>query len=191
MLKRIIISGAGGQGIILLGKLIARTALGKVKHITFFPAYGAEVRGGASYCEVIISSTEISSPCAEQADIIILMNQNGASDFIRRLARGGMVLINSSLCKVTSPPGITTIRIPASKLAEQTGSLRSANLIMLGALQQHNPLFNNADFDNAITEAFAGTKPELLDINLKAFYTGLHYPDPVADELAPKCAGQR
>ena len=63
MIERVIIAGSGGQGIMLLGKVIAQAALSKGYQVSWFPTYGAEVRGGAAYCMVIISSEDIPSPC--------------------------------------------------------------------------------------------------------------------------------
>ncbi len=170
MLERVIIAGAGGQGVILLGKLIARMAVGKVPHVTFFPAYGAEVRGGTAHCEVILSSREIASPCAEQADILILMNQHGAQEMVHRLAPGGLALVNSSLCRVAVRPGQTLADLPASNLADQAGSPRSANLVMLGALLRRKSWFTDREVEQAIRDSFAGA---VLDVNLRALQAGL------------------
>ncbi len=176
MLERIIIAGAGGQGVILLGKLVARMAVGKVPHATFFPAYGAEVRGGVAHCEVILSSREIASPCAEQADVIVLMNQHGAQEMLQRLAPDGLALVNSSLCRVSARPGQTLVNLPASTLADQTGSPRSANMIMLGALLRRKPLFPVKDVEQAVRANFSGAgQAGLLAINLRALQAGLTY----------------
>ena len=75
MLERVLIAGSGGQGVVLIGRIVATVALPRVPHITFFPSYGAEVRGGTSHCQVVLSSDEISSPLSERFDSLILMNQ--------------------------------------------------------------------------------------------------------------------
>ena len=169
MLERIIIAGAGGQGVILLGKLIAHMATAKTPHVTFFPAYGTEVRGGSAHCEVIVSSNEIASPCAEQADILILMNQHGAQEMVNRLTSDGLALVNSSLCQVTVRPGQTMISLPATAMADQAGSIRSANLVMLGALLRHKPWFTVAEAEQIIGDWFSGPA---MDVNLRALQAG-------------------
>ncbi|MCG2661765.1 MAG: 2-oxoacid:acceptor oxidoreductase family protein, partial [Kiritimatiellae bacterium] len=68
MHERILIAGSGGQGVVSLGKLLARLAAETIQHVTFFPAYGAEVRGGTSNCQVILSANEIAAPIAEMFD---------------------------------------------------------------------------------------------------------------------------
>ncbi len=176
MLEHIIIAGAGGQGVILLGKLIARAALAKIPYITFFPAYGAEVRGGASYCEVIFADQEIASPCAERAENLILMNQLGAEEVLSKLTPNGLVLTNSCLCKITPLPGQTLAEIPASLLADQAGNPRVANLIMLGALLRRKPLFAYSDLEKVICENFAGPKhADMLKVNLQALRMGMEH----------------
>ena len=169
MLERIIIAGAGGQGIILLGKLIARIAALKTPYVTFFPAYGVEVRGGSAHCEVIFSSREIASPCAEQTDTLILMNQHGAQEMVNRLTSDGLALVNSSLCQVTVRPGQTMISLPATAMADQAGSIRSANLVMLGALLRHKPWFTVAEAEQIIGDWFSGP---VKDVNLRALQAG-------------------
>ena len=75
MVEKIIIAGSGGQGIMLLGKVTAQAGLRKGYHVSWFPTYGAEVRGGAAHCMVIISSDEIPSPYINKADTLIIMNE--------------------------------------------------------------------------------------------------------------------
>ncbi|MCA1808116.1 MAG: 2-oxoacid:acceptor oxidoreductase family protein [Kiritimatiellia bacterium] len=172
MLERIIIAGAGGQGSVLLGKLMALTAMDIFPHITFFPAYGAEVRGGASHCQVVMSSTEIASPCAEQADALILMNQHDAAGFVAQLAPKGLAVVNSSLCHIRQVPrGRRLVSIPASAMADQLGSPRSANIVMLGALLRHKPLFSMAAAEQTIRKLPSGA-PGMLEINLRALQAG-------------------
>ena len=68
MLERVIFSGTGGQGLMFIGKLFAKMMLGHVEHLTFFPSYGSEVRGGTAHCQVVLSSSEIASPIVDEAD---------------------------------------------------------------------------------------------------------------------------
>ena len=97
MTEKIIISGFGGQGIMFLGKLLALAATRQGMFVTFLPAYGAEVRGGASYCSVIISDKEIASPCVEKADTLIAMNAPSLEKFSSWTREGADVFANSSM----------------------------------------------------------------------------------------------
>jgi 2-oxoglutarate ferredoxin oxidoreductase subunit gamma len=105
--EKIIIAGSGGQGIMLLGKVLAEAAMREKKNVTFLPAYGAEVRGGTAYCMVIISDEEIGSTYIEKADCLIAMNAPSLERFKGRVMacwslivpwRQGMRLQNLPYC---------------------------------------------------------------------------------------------
>lgn len=169
-LERILIAGAGGQGIIYIGKLLASSAVKSIPCVTFFPAYGIEVRGGASHCQVILSDEEISSPVAERFDSIILMNQESTDRFLPLLAENGLAVFNSSLCRV--PDKGRTVRVPATEEAMRLGVPRSANLIMLGALLAHKSLIKPETVEARLRLDMAGA----VDANLAAFRAGFSAP---------------
>lgn len=171
MLERVLIAGSGGQGIVFLGKLLAHLAVDTLPHVTFFPCYGAEVRGGTSNCQIILSSQTIASPLAEVFDSLLLMNQQSADRFFPLLADRGIALINRSLCDI---PGTSrVIRIPATELADQLGNVRAANLVMLGAWLKHKPLISPAVVEKVIAHHIPDISPDLIAINIKAFQAGL------------------
>ena len=70
-MNKLIISGYGGQGMLLCGQLLAYAFMKEGKYITWFPTYGAEVRGGAAYCSVVISEKAFGSPVVHKADIVV------------------------------------------------------------------------------------------------------------------------
>lgn len=183
MLERILIAGSGGQGIVLLGKLLARLAVESVPHITFFPSYGAEVRGGTSNCQVILSSDEIASPLAEQFDSLLVMNEQSATRFLPGLAPAGLGVINASLCRL--PRDKRFMLVHATEIADQLGNARAANFVMLGAWLSRKPLVPREAVENIIRESFAGAKPTIIELNIKALHSGLKQPGgPKADRLS-------
>lgn len=171
MLERILIAGSGGQGILFAGKLLAQAALESVPFITFFPAYGAEVRGGTSHCQVILSSDEIGSPIAEQFDAMLVMNQQSADRFLAQLDEGGIAVVNQSLCRVRKDPRLVCVR--ATEIADKLGNPQSTNLVMLGALLAHKPLVSPRAVERQLAAVSSGRKQALLEVNLKAFASGL------------------
>ncbi|MBI2442247.1 MAG: 2-oxoacid:acceptor oxidoreductase family protein [Lentisphaerae bacterium] len=171
MHERILIAGSGGQGIVSLGKLLAGLAAETIPHVTFFPAYGAEVRGGTSNCQVILSANEIAAPIAEIFDSILVMNQQSAERFLKALDQDGLAIINQSLCNVPAPE--RHLLIPATEIADRLGSIKAANLVMLGAWLAHKPLIAPTAVENAIASHFHGAAPALATINIKAFRAGL------------------
>jgi 2-oxoglutarate ferredoxin oxidoreductase subunit gamma len=170
ILHRILIAGAGGQGLVFLGKVLANAALETFPHITFFPSYGAEVRGGTSNCQVILSDTEIPSPLVNRFDVLILMNQDSADKFLPALAPRGLALINTSMARVE--PGPNRRLVAATEQAETLGDGRVANLILLGMLLKARPLVPAAAIEQAL-RAMVGARPAVLDSNLAAFRAGL------------------
>jgi 2-oxoglutarate ferredoxin oxidoreductase subunit gamma len=171
MLERILIAGSGGQGIVLLGRLLARLAMDVAEHVTFFPSYGAEVRGGTSNCQVIISSQPIASPLAEEFDSLLIMNQLSAARFLPALAPTGLTVINASLCRLKHDPRHRPIR--ATEIADQLGNVRAANFVMLGTWLKHQPLLPPPAVEQLIRESFASAKPAVIETNLQAFRAGM------------------
>ena len=171
MLERILIAGSGGQGILFAGKLLAQAALETAPFITFFPAYGAEVRGGTCHCQVILSSDEIGSPIAERFDSILVMNQQSADRFLAQLDEGGIAVVNQSLCAVDKNRGF--VRVGATEIADKLGNSQSTNLVMLGALLAHKTLVSTQAIEKQLAAVLLGRKKALLDVNLKAFRSGL------------------
>ncbi len=170
MHERILIAGSGGQGILFAGKLLAQAALQNVPFITFFPAYGAEVRGGTCSCQVILSSEEIGSPIAETFDYMIIMNQPSSDRFIERLHDNGIAILNRSLCEVLDDDRF--IYIPATEIADKLGSPQSTNLVMLGALLAKKNIVPPGAAEEQIASISSGRKQALREINLKAFTSG-------------------
>ncbi len=131
------IAGMGGQGIMLIGQLLAHATVLEGRNAVWFPAYGPETRGGTADCTVIMSSEEIGSPVSSSPDTLIALNQLLLDRFAPSVKREGVILVNSSLaqrpdyrddCKI--------VEIKANELAEELGTSKAANMIMLGAYVQ-------------------------------------------------------
>jgi len=172
MIERILIAGAGGQGIVTLGKLLAHAAMDAYPFVTFFPSYSAEVRGGAANCQVIISSTEIFSPLAEKFDTVLAMNQIAAEKFMTFIEQKGLALANSTLCRVNQLDW-RCIRIQATKIAAQLGNVRAANLVMLGAMLARKSIVSFSKMEKTIRTTFSELPKTTAKSNLRAFYWGL------------------
>lgn len=172
MTERIIIAGTGGQGIVTLGKMLAKAAIDTYPFVTFFPSYGAEVRGGTSHCQVILSTKEISSPLAEKFDTVIAMNQQGVERFISHIEQKGLAIANATLCTVNNPDW-HFIRIQATKIADQLGNVKAANLVMLGAMLARKSIISLSKMEKTIRTSFSGLPQTIMKINLRAFYWGV------------------
>lgn len=170
MLERIIIAGFGGQGVMFAGKLIVALTADQHEYVTYFPSYGAEVRGGTANCHVIISDQEIASPLVEQADTLMVMNQMSVERFAPRLLPGGLALVNSSLASPDGLPG--AVKLPATEIADSLGNVRAANMVMLGAYVRRNPLLELSAVKQALPAALGKGKQDLIELNQKALQAG-------------------
>lgn len=172
-IERIIFSGSGGQGLLFIGKLLAGMLLDRFPYLTFFPSYGAEVRGGTSHCQVIYSSEEIASPVAEEADSLVLMNQPSVDRFLSHLAPNGIVIINSSLADAPREDNI--IALPATDIAVESGDIRTANVVMFGAYLRQRALFSFDEASESIRAASSAKAPRFTSINIDALTRGWQY----------------
>ena len=106
-MTEIICSGFGGQGVLVAGMILADAGMEDGKNVTFYPTYGAAMRGGSASCNVVISEEEIASPFCKKADIVLTMNETAIDEFESKLRPGGLLLVNSSTQIRTGPTGRT------------------------------------------------------------------------------------
>ena len=130
----VIISGFGGQGALLAGVILCHAAVLEGKHTTWFPSYGAEMRGGAVNCSVNISSDDVPSPIIDKADVVIALNDASQIKFEKRVKKGGFMIINSSLSHVnTTRDDIEYLKIPVNDFAQKLTQPSFINVMALGA----------------------------------------------------------
>jgi len=172
MLIKTIFAGFGGQGVLSMGLNLAQAAMLEGKNVTYLPAYGVEVRGGTANCTVAVSDEEIASPVASSPDFIVAMNQPSLIRFQNQIQSGGVLFYNSSLVEAEISRGdIDIIGVPASRVAEEMGSARSANMVMLGAFTRKSNLVTlDALFDGL--KSALKNKTKLIGINKKALTAG-------------------
>jgi 2-oxoglutarate ferredoxin oxidoreductase subunit gamma len=186
----ILVAGFGGQGILLLGRLIAYSGMLEGKEVTCFPSYGAEMRGGTANSTVIVSDEMIGSPIMGNPDILIAMNEASLKRFQARVKSGGLLILDSSL--ISSPvirEDIHGIHIPATEIAasiaeseapERTPLLtatrvRSANMVMFGALLGETGIVKVDTALNALERLTSSKREKTLEGNKKAVMRGVAY----------------
>jgi 2-oxoglutarate ferredoxin oxidoreductase subunit gamma len=168
----ILLAGFGGQGIMLLGKLLAEAGLASRKNVTWMPSYGAEVRGGTAYSMTKISDKEIANPIVTAPDILVAMNEPSLVKYEGKLKAKGLLILNKSLVK--SKPArkdITIVSIPMTQIAAKLGSVRSANMVAMGALLKRSKLFPVRVVTAALHEMLR-PKEEIFILNKKAIEEG-------------------
>ncbi len=174
MLERLIIGGFGGQGIIFLGKLLAQAMMDEGRHVSYFPAYGPEVRGGRANCHVIIASDEILCPIVEQPDALIMMNQISWDYFAAWLKPDGLAVVNSSMVNAAAAAqGQQVAPIPATEIASELGDVRATNMVMLGAYSHLRGLLPRDSLLDHLRKALGAAKAALLELNRRAVEKGI------------------
>ena len=173
MTERIIIAGSGGQGIMLLGKIIAEAALLQGRFVTWLPAYGPEVRGGAAHCMIIIADDEIGSPFIDKADTLIVLNQLSFLKFKSHLKDNGLMVVNSSLAKSDTQVKSRVVEGRCTDIAVDLGNIKVANVIALGMYLANKKIISVENTLNVIKKMAPKDNPELIKVNLEAFKKGM------------------
>ena len=167
------IAGFGGQGVLSMGVVLARTACAEGAEVSWYPSYGPEQRGGTSNCSVVISGESIGSPVVYHPDVLIIMNRPSYDKFSGDVSDGGIILCEASVGEVQPPRDTVKVyTVPAVEIAAESGSAKASNTAMLGALSAVvDTGLSDAGFVTALTDNFAG-KAHLVETNLKVFEAG-------------------
>lgn len=174
MYQGIIMSGFGGQGIISGGIMLAYAGMMDGKHVTFFPAYGAEMRGGTANCSVVLSNEIVASPVVGSPDSIMILNEPSLARFEPTLKQSGLMFLNTSL--VASKPtrtDITIIEVPANDIAEELGNIKAANMVMLGAYAKKTGAVNIDTLKDNIKKVYVRATDKMVETNKKAIDRGV------------------
>jgi 2-oxoglutarate ferredoxin oxidoreductase subunit gamma len=173
MYQGVIMAGFGGQGVVSGGILMTYAGMMDGKHVTFFPAYGAEMRGGTANCSVVISSEEIASPVVAFPDTILVMNEPSLAKFEPTLRKGGLMFLNSSLVESRSKRGdIKTFEIPANDIAAELGNVKCANMVMIGAYMKKTGAVDLETIKKSIGKVYVRANEKILEMNRKAIDRG-------------------
>lgn len=165
------IGGSGGQGVVLMGIILATAANHDGRNVVQTESYGPEARGGYSRSDVIIASDPIDYPKLVQADLLVALSQEAASAYVEGLAKDGVFIYDSD--NVTTPPHFagTSIGIPFTRLAkEETGRVQTTNVLALGAVVGITGIVSVESIHQAaLEEVPAGTQ----ELNGRALNRGL------------------
>jgi len=171
--KEFIIAGFGGQGIVSSGIILAYAGLLENLNVTFFPSYGAEMRGGTANCSVVVSDEKIASPVVVNPDIVIIMNEPSLLKFEPLVKPGGILFFNQTLIKSRPKRNdIEVIAVEANKIAEELGQGRIANMVMLGALIKKTKIVGIESMKKAQRKRFSRASEEQLTVNDRALERG-------------------
>ena len=174
MKKEMIISGFGGQGGLAIGKNLAEAGVAEGLNVTGAPSYGPEMRGGTANCSVVLSDKAIGSPVFARSTELIALNEPSLVKFEAGVLPGGTVFVNSDVVTdKVSRPDLTAYYIPCSKIAEEVGNPKVANMVMLGAYVAATKILKPETIETMIQEMFTGPKAKFVPLNIEAFRRGM------------------
>jgi len=170
------IAGFGGQGVLLLGQLLAEMGMREGLEVSWLPSYGPEMRSGSAHCHVCLSKERIGTPLLSKPDVLIAMNEISLRKFASQIAPGGTVIYGRDrLPDDISIPNAQVVCIPASEIADKLGSAKVANVVMMGALLEETECLHS---DTAMKTLEAKVKNQaLLELDRKALEAGRLYID--------------
>ncbi len=173
---RVKIAGFGGQGILLMGQLLAEMGLREHMEVCWLPSYGPEMRSGSAHCHVTLSHDRIGTPLISQPEVLIAMNEPSLRKFAPSVASGGLVLYNHHQLPEDFPISqARVVCVPASEIADKIGSAKVANVVMLGALLEETECLP-AESALAVLEETV-KNPKLLALDRLAIAAGRDYVD--------------
>ena len=171
MQKQIIITGFGGQGIILAGRIVGKSAaIGDKLESSLVQSYGPESRGGACSVQVTISDTQIYYPYIHSPDILVCMSQAGYDKYRDQLKEDTVLIVDQDLVKPSG--GADHFAIPATRFAEEMGLKMRANIIMIGFFTGITEAVSLESARNTVAES---VPPKTVETNLKAFERGWEF----------------
>ena len=176
MSLKTVFSGFGGQGVLMMGYVLAWAGMHENKYVTFLPAYGAEVRGGTANCTVVVSESEIASPVASTPEFVVAMNYPSMVKYQNMVKSEGILFLNSDLIsEAPQRDDIKVVRVPSNSLAHDMGNDRVLNMVMLGAMGAVTGIVSQKALEQAVETVLEGKKRHLIEMNQRALVHGAQY----------------
>lgn len=173
MNESVIMSGFGGQGILLMGQLLCYAGMHEGKKVTWMPSYGPEMRGGTANCTVMISSDRVGSPVTRFPRSLVAMNKASLDKFENAIQPEGFLVINSSLVdRDPLRPDIRFIKVRANEIAEKAGTLQVTNMAALGAYVAGRGVVSLDAVIIALRRMIPEHRKQLLAVNEEALRRG-------------------
>lgn len=173
----LIIAGFGGQGVLIIGNLLAYAAMKEGRYVTYLPIYGVEMRGGTANCTIVISSNEIGSPIVEKPHSAIVMNLPSLVKYEPRILPKGLIVLNSSLIdpKEASRRDVELLPVPVNDIAVKNGNPRLANMVALGAFVERTGLIQMTSLFESFEKVLDERHHSLIPSNIKAIQKGAEF----------------
>jgi 2-oxoisovalerate ferredoxin oxidoreductase beta subunit len=168
---RIKVAGFGGQGVLMLGEVLAEAGLDAGYAVSWLPSYGPEMRSGTSNCHVRISSAAVDSPLVSRPNVLLALNEPSLRKFLPSVEPGGMVLYNSAdLPEDCVRSHVRMVTLPFTEIADQLGEPKAGNIVMLGALLEASGMLDTERVTGALQRKVKSEK--WFDLDMQAMARG-------------------
>jgi 2-oxoglutarate ferredoxin oxidoreductase subunit gamma len=165
-------AGFGGQGIMLMGQIMAQAAMQQGYEVVWIPSYGPEMRGGTAYCTVVISDRPIGSPIIRNPKHLVAMNRPSLEKFAPSVKSGGTIFINSSIISIDAGrDDVDVVKVPIIEIAKELGNVKAANIIALAAFVSRSQVVDFELLRESVKAKFTN-KEKLIPLNMKALEEG-------------------
>ena len=165
-------AGFGGQGIMVMGQILAQAAMQSGFEVVWIPSYGPEMRGGTAYCTVVISDRPIGSPIIRNPMHLVAMNRPSLEKFAPAVKAGGVIFINSSIISIEADrEDVDVLKVPIIEIARDLGNVKAANIIALAAFVARSKVIEFDVLKESVKAKFA-EKEKLIPLNMKALDEG-------------------
>ena len=172
----VIIAGFGGQGVMLIGNLLAQAGMEHGLEVSFIPVYGAEMRGGTANCTVVLDEHPIGSPLVREPMSTIILNEPSLSKFQPRLSADGVQIVNASLvAENLLDAAKRTVYIPVNDMAHELGNVKMANMVALGAWLKATGALPLNVVQEALNRVVSAHYAKLISANAKALEQGYNF----------------
>ena len=172
----VIIAGFGGQGVMLIGNLLAQAGMEHGLEVSFIPVYGAEMRGGTANCTVVLDEHPIGSPLVREPMSTIILNEPSLTKFQPRLAANGVQIVNASLvAQNLLDAAKRTVYIPVNDMAHDLGNVKMANMVALGAWLKATGALPLNVVQDALNRVVSAHYAKLISANAKALEQGYNF----------------
>lgn len=175
------IAGFGGQGVLSAGLTLAQAACAEGKHVSWYPSYGPEQRGGTANCSVVISGDTIGSPVVDKCDVLIALNKPALEKFAAEVKKEGIILYDSRVGEIdlnelaniedAEDKNLKIIPVPALDIANSLGNPKAFNTAILGVLMEVGGIISADAYKEGIKEIFS-SKPKLIQLNIDVLEAG-------------------
>ncbi|MDH3882908.1 MAG: 2-oxoacid:acceptor oxidoreductase family protein [Desulfobacterales bacterium] len=172
MQREVQFAGFGGQGIMLMGQILAQAAMDQGYEVVWIPSYGPEMRGGTAYCTVVISDRPIGSPIIRNPKHLVAMNRPSLEKFAPTVQAGGTIFINSSIISIDADrDDVDVIKVPIIEIAKELGNIKTANIVALAAFVSRSQVVDFELLRESVKNKFA-KREKLIPLNMKALEAG-------------------